>query len=191
MPTIITHAAVPLAVGLGLGRGTIPRRLLVAGVIASMLPDLDVVAFRLGIAYSDSLGHRGFSHSLAFAATVGALAALLSARLKAGRRVAFAFVFLATASHGLLDMLTNGGLGVAWLWPFSDQRFFLPEPVIQVAPLSLRRFIGPAGLAVAKSELLRVWLPAFCVLVALVAGRRWFGPGGRAGSRPDRKAMPG
>lgn len=191
MPTIITHAAVPLAIGLGLGSGAIPRRLLVAGVIASMLPDLDVVAFRLGIAYSDSLGHRGFSHSLAFAATVGALAGLFSARLKARLWVAFAFVFLAAATHGLLDMLTNGGLGVAWLWPLSEQRFFLPDPFIQVAPLSLARFIGPAGLAVAKSELFGVWLPAFCVLVLLLLGRRWFGPGGRTRNRPGRKAMPG
>jgi inner membrane protein len=103
------------------------------------------------------------------------LAALFSARLKTGRWAAFAFVFLAAASHGLLDMLTNGGLGVAYLWPFSDHRFFLPEPFIQVAPLGLRRFMGPAGLAVAKSELLGVWLPAGGTLVLLVLARRWLG----------------
>lgn len=172
MPTIISHAAVPLAIGLGLGRNVVSRRLLLAGLVASALPDLDVLAFRLGIAYSNQLGHRGFSHSLLLAAILGLLAALFARRLKTQWLAAFAFVFLAAASHGLLDMLTNGGLGVAYLWPFSDRRFFLSEQVIQVAPLSFRRLFSPAGLAVAKSELLWVWLPAYCTLSALLLARR-------------------
>jgi inner membrane protein len=171
VPTIISHAAVPLALGLGLGRHVVSRRLLLAGLVASALPDLDVLAFRLGIAYADQLGHRGFSHSLLFAVIIGALAALFAGRLKSQWFAAFAFVFLVAASHGVLDMLTNGGLGVAYLLPFSDHRFFLPEQVIQVAPLSVRRFFGPAGLAVAKSELLWVWLPACCTLSALLLAR--------------------
>ncbi len=44
MPTIITHAAVPLCLGLGLGRKTIPPRLLLAGIALAMLPDADVMA---------------------------------------------------------------------------------------------------------------------------------------------------
>jgi len=28
--------------------------------------------------------------------------------------------------HGLLDMITNGGKGVAFLWPFTSERFFFP-----------------------------------------------------------------
>ncbi|MDD4929495.1 MAG: metal-dependent hydrolase [Gallionella sp.] len=169
MPTIISHAAVPLA--LGLGCNIVSRRLLFAGLAACALPDLDVLAFRLGVAYSDQLGHRGFSHSLLFAALLGVLAALFACRLKTRRLAAFVFVSVAAASHGLLDMLTNGGLGVAYLWPFSDQRFFLSEQVIQVAPLSLRRLFGPAGLAVARSELLWVWLPACCVLSVFLLAR--------------------
>lgn len=172
MPTIISHAAIPLALGLGLGRSVVSTRLLLAGLVASALPDLDVVAFRLGIAYGDQLGHRGFSHSLLFAFLIGALAALLATRLNARRLIAFAFVFLATASHGFLDMLTNGGMGVAYLWPFSDQRFFFPDQVIEVAPLSLRRLFGPAGLVVAKSELLWVWLPATGIVCGLWLARR-------------------
>jgi inner membrane protein len=172
MPTIISHAAVPLAIGLGLGRNIVSPRLLVAGLVASVVPDLDVLAFRFGVAYSDQLGHRGFSHALLFAVILGALAALLAERLDARRLTAFAFVSLAAASHGLLDMLTNGGLGVAYLWPFSDHRFFFHERVIQVAPLSLRRLFRPAGLAVAKSELLWIWLPAVATLLALSIARR-------------------
>jgi inner membrane protein len=172
MPTIISHTAVPIAIGLGLGREVVSPRLLLAGMAASILPDLDVLAFHLDIAYSAQLGHRGFSHSLLFAVILAAIAALCSSRLKALRFTAFAFVFAAAASHGLLDMLTNGGLGVAYLWPFSDQRFFFSGQVIQVSPLSLRRLLGPAGFVVFKSELLWVWLPATIALFALLLSRR-------------------
>lgn len=166
MPTVISHAAVPLAIGLGLGASRIPPRLLLAGVVASILPDLDVLAFRLNIDYSHELGHRGASHSLVFAATVAFMAALLAPMLKASWRVAFLFMFVAAVSHGLLDMLTNGGLGVALWWPWSDTRHFLPWRLVEASPLSLKRIMGPAGLAVLQTELLWIWCPA--VVVALV-----------------------
>jgi membrane-bound metal-dependent hydrolase YbcI (DUF457 family) len=117
VPTILSHPAVPLAIGLGLGQRVVPIRLLVAGVVASVVPDLDVVGLRLGIDYSNALGHRGISHSLLFALALGSLAALRAAWLKTTRRVAFGFIFASTASHGLLDMMTNGGLGIAIWWP--------------------------------------------------------------------------
>src|SRR6267378_8050335 len=44
------------------------------------------------------------------------------------------FFFLATASHGLLDAMTNGGLGVAFFAPFCDTRYFLPWQPIVVSP---------------------------------------------------------
>jgi len=59
VPTAFSHAAVPLVLGVGLGRDAVPRRLLVAGVLVSALPDLDVVARQWGVPYSAGLGHRG------------------------------------------------------------------------------------------------------------------------------------
>ena len=47
MPTIITHAAVPLCLGLGLGSRVIPPRLLFTGIVLAMLPDADVLTFSL------------------------------------------------------------------------------------------------------------------------------------------------
>lgn len=174
MPSIITHTAVSLALGLGLGGAVIPRRLLLAGVAASMIPDLDVIGFKLGIAYADSMGHRGITHSLLFAALLGLLAFVLARRLNARPMVAGLYVFASCVSHGLLDMCTNGGLGIAFLWPFSHERYFLPWQFIQVSPLSLREMFGPWGLRVVYSELHWVWLPALMVAATLTAARMGF-----------------
>ena len=169
MPTILSHAAVPLALGIGLGGRRIPRPLLAAGVLASMLPDADVILFRFGATYDGVWAHRGFSHSLAFAALVGLLAALCL-RKTIAPSVAFAFVAFSAASHGLLDMLTNGGHGIALFWPFDGQRFFFAWRPIQVSPLAPARFVTKAA-AVARSEACWIWLPAFAVAVALRAQR--------------------
>ena len=37
--------------------------------------------------------------------------------------------------HGLLDALTDGGLGVALAWPWSDARIFAPWRPLPVAPI--------------------------------------------------------
>lgn len=172
MPTILTHAAVPLAIGIGLGRRRISRHLLALGTICSMLPDLDVVAFRLGVAYADAFGHRGASHSLVFALVLGILAALFASRLRASRLTTFLFVGSSTFSHGILDTFTNGGHGVALWWPYSIERIFAPWQVIEVSPLSLRRVFSERGLEVIQSELMWVWLPAAIVCGVLMLLRQ-------------------
>lgn len=80
MPTVITHAAVPLCIGLGLGSKAIPPRLLFAGIILAMLPDADVLSFKFGVAYGNVFGHRGFTHSLVFAFVVPLLCVLIGRR---------------------------------------------------------------------------------------------------------------
>lgn len=166
MPTILTHPAVPLAIGLGLGRGFISPRLLVSGVIVSILPDLDVIAFRFGIPYADDFGHRGFSHSFVFSFGIALTGALFSRYFRTRFETAFLYLFTAAASHGILDAFTNGGLGIALFWPFSSQRFFAPLQMIEVSPLSPSHFMSRRGLEVLESELLWVWLP--CLFLALL-----------------------
>ena len=172
MPTILTHTAVPLAIGFGLGGNLIPRRLLIFGVVASMLPDLDVLAFRFHIAYADTFGHRGVSHSIAFAVLVGLVALLFSRRLKSGPLITFAFVTVCAASHGILDMFTNGGYGVALWWPFSAERLFTPWQVIEVSPLSVHRIFSARGLEVLRSEIVWVWLPLLLAYITTLLLRR-------------------
>jgi inner membrane protein len=49
--------------------------------------------------------------------------------------------------------MTDGGLGVALLWPFTMRRYFLPWRPIPVAPIGMAFFSVP-GLRVAAVELL-------------------------------------
>jgi inner membrane protein len=172
MPTIMTHAVV----GLGLGRLFTRRRmpalfwLLVA--ILPVAPDFDVLAFPLGIPYEDVLGHRGLSHSLAFALVGGlAGAGLTYHKLRLRFWDWWGFLFLVAASHGLLDACTNGGLGVAFFAPFDARRYFFPWTPIEVSPIGMS-FFSDRGLATLLSELRWVWLPTAAVVLAVEAVRK-------------------
>lgn len=169
MPTIITHAAVPLAAAAALELGRIPARLAVAGAVLAMLPDADVAGFKLGIAYADPWGHRGATHSLAIAAVCASLVTLM---WPTARSVgAWAFLFAAMASHGLLDMLTSGGLGVALFWPVETARHFFALTPIRVSPIG-GNFFTQRGLITVWSELGWVWAPLAGV-VGLARLLRW------------------
>jgi Predicted membrane-bound metal-dependent hydrolases len=158
MPTIFTHPAVALTrPWFG---ATVTRGAVIAAILGSILPDLDVAAFALGIPYASPYGHRGVTHSLLFAVLYALLASLA---LRAPR--AFAFIFLCTVSHTLLDALTDGGLGVALLAPFSNERFFLPWRPIRVSPIGTR-FFSARGIPTLVSELVWVWMP--CVTAGLL-----------------------
>lgn len=173
MPTIITHAAVPLCLGLGLGSKAIPRGLLVAGIALAMLPDADVLSFKLGVAYGNVFGHRGFTHSLIFAFVVPILVLWLGRRwFKASLMRCWAFLTVSLLSHSLLDSVTTGGKGVGWLWPWSDERFFAPWQVIKVAPFALSKYTTPYGHQVIMSELLWVWVPGVIFMAVMIWLRR-------------------
>ena len=174
MPSVFTHAAIPLALWCASERGRISGRLLGAGVAAAVLPDADVLAFALHIPYADAFGHRGASHSLLFAALLAVLATLFAQSLRAGRMQAAAFVFACALSHPLLDALTSGGLGVALWWPWSEQRLFAPWRPIRVSPFA-NGFFSARGVQTVLSELRWVWLP---LAVAVVGWKMMQSPAG-------------
>ncbi|CNL28167.1 MULTISPECIES: metal-dependent hydrolase [Yersinia] len=171
MPTIITHAAVPLCIGVGLGKKTIPPALLLTGIVFSIIPDLDVLSFKLGIAYANAFGHRGFTHSLLFAFSLPALALLFRRYFNTSFSRIGWFLTLSLLSHSVLDSLTTGGMGVGWLWPWSQERFFAPVQVIKVAPFQLGQYFKPNGIAVIKSELWWVWGPGVILMLSLMMVR--------------------
>jgi inner membrane protein len=165
MPTILTHALIPLVTGLAFGRARIAKPVLITGMVLAILPDADVIGFKLGIDYADQFGHRGASHAILVAAAVAAFITAIMRHARTG--IVFAFLFVSMASHGLLDAFTSGGLGPALLWPMSDARYFAPVTPIRVSPIGAAFFSG-RGITVLLSEALWVWVPA--ALIAL-AGR--------------------
>jgi len=119
----------------------------------SLLPDADVIAFKLGIPYHAPWGHRGATHSFVFCLALAVVVAVLARvfRLPAWRTLVVAAVVL--VSHPLLDTMTDGGLGCALNWPFENTRHFGPWNPIPVAPIG-KRFFSAHGLSIALTELL-------------------------------------
>jgi membrane-bound metal-dependent hydrolase YbcI (DUF457 family) len=96
-----------------------------------VLPDADVLGFPFGIRYEDILGHRGLLHSLTFALVLSWIVAFLAfPRLpkRWTRFLLFSYFFIVTASHGALDAMTDGGLGIAFFAPFDNTRYFSIPP---------------------------------------------------------------
>ena len=172
MPTIITHPVIPVSIACWAGSKMVSSRLLLAAVVASVLPDADVVSFLLGIPYEHVLGHRGFSHSISFALITGFFGMLFARKLNGTRAAVFFLLFLSTVSHGVLDALTNGGLGVAFFSPFNNERFFFSWRPIRVSPISLEAFLARRGWRVLASEFLWVWLPALSLCILGLASRK-------------------
>lgn len=167
---LFSHAIAGAAIAWAFAPSEGRRTVTALAAAAAVLPDIDVVGFKLGIASGSLFGHRGFTHSLAFAALTSlAFTAVALVRPKAAKMQVLrglACLFAAAASHAILDALTSGGLGAAFLAPFDETRYSFPVRPIQAAPLDLSAIVGSRGLAALASEVVWIWVPA-AVLVAL------------------------
>jgi inner membrane protein len=147
-----------LAVGLLAGRAQPARSpraraAVMAGFAGlAVLPDLDVLGVAVGLPDHTSLGHRGFTHSLLFAALVAAAVGLGARRFGARPILTGLLAFLAIASHGVLDAMTYTTRGVPFLWPFVDEAIVFPWRPIPAAPTDAA-FFGLRGLQVIAIEL--------------------------------------
>ena len=171
MPTVMSHAVAAWALGTAFRRPGWPARVWWAGAVCAVVPDADVLGLWLGVPFGSMLGHRGLTHSLAFAVALAAIVTPVVA--PRGVRVrATLYLFLAAASHGVLDAMTDGGIGVAFFAPFDPNRYYLPWRPIAVSPIGVRRFITARGLTVLESEFVYVWLPSVAfATVAYLATR--------------------
>ena len=169
MASIFTHA---IAAG-ALGTVKFPKKEVIKyfllGIFCASFPDIDVLAFKLGIPYEHPFGHRGFFHSLIFAYLQGLfIVRIFYADLTFASRdsmtIGFYF-FCCGVSHSVLDAMTNGGLGVAFFAPFDNTRYFLPWRPIQVSPLDVDSFFGEKGINVLKSELYYVMIPSLLLVL--------------------------
>jgi inner membrane protein len=175
--SIISHAAAGAALSIALAPDSAQGRTWPVAIATAVLPDLDSLLYYFRISYYPTVGHRGFFHSPFLGLIISFLLMILFFRdeaLFSGRWFRYFFVFfLAWASHGFLDALTNGGRGVAFLSPFSSKRYFLPWTPIQVSPMRIKSFFTPRGWSVFKNELVWIWLPGLMLVSLSRLTRLW------------------
>lgn len=58
------------------------------------------------------------------------------------------YLFSATASPGVLDAMTNGGLGFAFFTPFDNRRYFSPFRPVAVSSFSVEAFFTTGGMTI-------------------------------------------
>lgn len=172
MATIFTHAVVAAAIGSAFAPRWLPRRWWLLGAACAMLPDADVVGFAFGVHYGDFWGHRGFTHSLCFAAILAVLITAICYARPVSKLALVCYLFLATASHGVLDALTDGGLGIAFFSPFDTGRYFFPFTPVPVSPIGAG-FFSAEGAAVLRHEAIWLGLPAAISIIAFTIIHRY------------------
>jgi len=171
MATAFSHAIVALAMGKAFQNKDLSWRELFLGALCSVVPDLDVIGFYFGIQYGDVWGHRGLTHSVVFAALLAGSLVALWYRGKPAATMTWLFLYFAicTASHGVLDAMTNGGLGVAFFSPFDTTRYFFPVRPVLVSPIVISEFFSAFGVRILASEAIWIWLPSCAAFVVLRA----------------------
>lgn len=173
MPTVLGHVVAATALGTAFEGGRWPRRAYLVGALCAVLPDLDVIGLRLGIPYGSPFGHRGLSHSLVGATLLAGLALLTCFPRRDWRWPVALYLFLAAASHGVLDAFTSGGLGVGFFEPMEHSRHFFPWRPIRVSPLAPSRILSARFWSVLGSELKWIVGPAVVFAVASLGAKLW------------------
>ncbi len=154
-----------------------PWRILFLAIIWSIAPDIDSIGFFFGIPYADVFGHRGISHSVffAFISSVVLVSIFFSKMVpnitdkdKNYKPKIYLVIFftLIMSSHGVLDAMTNGGLGIAFFAPFDNSRYFLPWRPISVSPIGVKSFFSEWGLRVIISE--AIWIGISCSIILIL-----------------------
>ena len=164
MASIFGHGVVGFTITKLIGNKQ-TKWLLLAAIFSAILPDFDVITFKLGIAYQHPLGHRGFTHSIFFA-MLWALVLMLTIG-RNNKLIWFLVIFLSTISHGIFDAMTSGGEGIGFFIPFNNDRFFFSFREILVSPLGIKKFFSGWGLRVVLSEIKSIVIPSLLILLIL------------------------
>ena len=175
MASAFAHAVVAVTLAtVWTERQKLPVRFWVLGAACAMGPDLDVLGYWFGIPYEHILGHRGLTHSLPFAAVVSGFVVFVGFSgpewIRSRPRL-LSYFFVVTASHGVIDAMTRGGLGVAFFAPFEPTRYFFPFRPIPVFPIEVDGLINTFLSATAYKHLAKecIWIVLPCLLLVLAA----------------------
>ena len=172
MSTVFTHGLVGASLALMAPKQVSRTATVVVATILSILPDVDVLAFRLGIPYEHMYGHRGFTHSLLFSCLVAFIASLVFFRSVgfANRNwfAVFIILFLAACSHGIIDAFTDAGLGIGFFIPLNEQRYFFPWRPLETPPAGISAFFNGDALTIMLSEIKYIWTPLLLVVAVKI-----------------------
>jgi len=177
MASLFGHALTSIAIGSSFSKNVKNWKFWMLGVFCSILPDADVISFKFGIPYQDFWGHRGFTHSLVFALIIAILITLIFYRkdVLSFKGIIYTLFFTAcTASHSILDAMTDGGLGVAFFSPFDNSRYFFPWRPIKVSPIGATNFFSEWGKKVLVSELSWIGIPSVLYILFTKIIRKYF-----------------
>ena len=175
MASLFGHALASVALGTTFAKTFQNWKFWMLGIFCSIVPDVDVISFKLGIPYGAFWGHRGFTHSFVFALLLGILITILFFRKSLHNKTGLVYILfftLSAASHGILDAMTTGGLGVAFFSPFDTTRYFFPWRPIKVSPIGIANFFSTWGKTVLLSELIWIGIPSLIYMGMLAILKR-------------------
>lgn len=175
MPSPLSHAIAGFALAPVFFRRGRLREPCLWGAVCAVLPDVDMIGFPLGFGEHPVFGHRALTHSLPMAACIAAVVALgafRQARWDGLRLRLWLCLFLATATHGLLDALSVYGSHVTFFAPFSTL-----GTKFSWQPISASMLMGSASWTVRVMRAILVearwvWLPAIAIAGIGLALRR-------------------
>ncbi len=164
----ITQIALGAAVGEAVMGRQVGRRALIWGGICGLFPDLDVL-IPLGDAVSNFIYHRSASHSLFVLAVLTPLFVWLITKISPDTRVHrnrwAVLVYLAFATHVLLDCLTVYGTQIFWPLPTPPvmwSTIFIIDPVYSVV-----LFAGVlAALIISRASPRGHWVNTACLVLS-------------------------
>lgn len=165
MASIFGHTIVAVGISAMHKRDIINRQVMSLGILSSVIPDIDVLAYKFGI-FQGVLAHRGLTHSPLFAVLWTIILVLLfhfSIDQKTKLRLGL-YYFICIVSHGLIDGFTTGGDGICYFLPFSSARDSFPWKLIEVSPIGVAAFFSEWGLRVLKSEFFYLAIPSFLMI---------------------------
>jgi len=176
MASLFTHSFVALAAWKVYSRQKMPARFWLLSVLCAILPDSDAMFHYFRVEYGTFFGHRGITHSLPFALFVSLMVVLSTFhKIPPGTKQWWSMVlyfFAVTASHPVLDAMTNGGLGIPFLLPFDDTRIFFPWRPIRSSPIGIRSFFTSRGIEVISTEIMYVWIPVAIMTFLVILYRK-------------------
>ena len=82
-------------------------------------------------------------------------------------------LFLSLGLRGTPRNTAYIGLGVAFLAPFVNTRYFFPFQPIAVSPIGIGSFFSSRGWEVIASELIWIWIPAVVFALSMWLVRKF------------------